>query len=382
MTRRGRAGGGVRSKEFMKNNVLSEIKEYGEDENGAVILPAYLKEAYEHAEKFCDMLKKRVPSGGFLKTLLLKRVGSSMFAGQKTAEKMLREWGKVEEYEEYEDDDVEALIYEEEVEKRGRKSNTSDQSDIKQLTDAEKLELQLFVEKLKTNTQYDPKYHIILKILFSDDWINRGCIIFTQYYDSAYWIAGMISNERKDLNIGLYAGGEKSGIFVNGEFHRKSREEIKSIVKKRELKLLIGTDAASEGLNLQTLSTLINLDLPWNPTRLEQRKGRIQRIGQVMDDVWIYNLRYKDSVEDRVHSLLSNRLKSIYDMFGQIPDVLEDVWVKVAENDIEYAKSIIDSVPEQHPFEIRNSTVEHIDWESCETVLDSFEKKKYLQKGW
>jgi len=65
--------------------------------------------------------------------------------------------------------------------------------------------------------------------------------------------------------------------------------------------LMLGTDAASEGLNLQRLARLINLDLPWNPTRLEQRKGRIQRIGQIHDTVEIYNMRYKDSVEDRVH---------------------------------------------------------------------------------
>jgi superfamily II DNA/RNA helicase len=54
------------------------------------------------------------------------------------------------------------------------------------------------------------------------------------------------------------------------------------MVRAREIRILVGTDAASEGLNLQRLGTLINLDLPWNPTRLEQRKGRIQRIGQVL----------------------------------------------------------------------------------------------------
>lgn len=68
---------------------------------------------------------------------------------------------------------------------------------------------------------------------------------------------------------------------------RTDRETLKKRVRSGELKLLLGTDAASEGLNLQRLGTLINIDLPWNPTRLEQRKGRIQRIGQVRDEVWI-----------------------------------------------------------------------------------------------
>ena len=96
---------------------------------------------------------------------------------------------------------------------------------------------------------------------------------------------------------------------------------------------MLGTDAASEGLNLQRLGTLINIDLPWNPTRLEQRKGRIQRIGQARSEIWIANLRYRGSVEDRVHQVLADRLEAIHGLFGQIPDTLEDVWVQVALND-------------------------------------------------
>jgi len=180
-----------------------------------------------------------------------------------------------------------------------------------------------------------------------------------------------------------YAGGDKSGIFNDGIYERKSKEEIKQMIKRRELKILIGTDAASEGLNLQTLGTLINLDLPWNPTRLEQRKGRIQRIGQVYDEVYVYNMRYKGSVEDRVHSLLSARLENIHGLFGQIPDVLQDVWVEVALNNIAEAKRKIDEVPKQHPFELRYHVhVGKVNWENCAVVLDAKEKRKHLMNGW
>lgn len=170
--------------------------------------------------------------------------------------------------------------------------------------------------------------------------------------------------------------------MLNGLFEACSREQLKDWVHKGEIRLLLGTDAASEGLNLQRLSTLINLDLPWNPTRLEQRKGRIQRIGQVRDTVKVYNMRYKDSVEDRVHQILSQRLANIYKLFGQIPDVLEDVWIEVALGEVERAKQIINEVPEQHPFELRYSKVEKIPWESCARVLDSGSKRKYLSQGW
>jgi len=116
-------------------------------------------------------------------------------------------------------------------------------------------------------------------------------------------LAQQLSDELKDEAIDIYAGGANSGIMLNGEFKKTSRDEIKQTISKSELRLLLGTGAASEGLNLLRLGTLINLDLPWNPTRLEQRKGRIQRIGQVRDEVYVYNMRYQGSVEDRVHDL-------------------------------------------------------------------------------
>lgn len=104
-----------------------------------------------------------------------------------------------------------------------------------------------------------------------------------------------------------------SGFWLGGRFQRCDRTQLKDRVRKGEIKLLLGTDAASEGLNLQRLGTLINIDLPWNPTRLEQRKGRIQRIGQARNKIWIANLRYRDSVEDKVHRVLADRLQASHE---------------------------------------------------------------------
>ena len=154
------------------------------------------------------------------------------------------------------------------------------------------------------------------------------------------------------------------------------------MIRQNEIRLVLGTDAATEGLNLQTLGSLINLDLTWNPTRLEQRKGRIQRIGQIHDEIWIYNMQYKGSVEDRVHERLSNRLEDINSMFGQIPDCVKDVWIDVALDKIEDAQRTIDAVPEKHPFQIRYNKIEPVKWEDCAQVLDSAERRRYLMNGW
>ncbi|MFS0598606.1 phospholipase D-like domain-containing anti-phage protein [Peribacillus frigoritolerans] len=367
-----------RTRDFLENTVNPEtgepflkevkVKLLGETDVDAIILPPYLQEAYQQAEKFSELLQKRVKGGGFLKTLLLRRVGSTMVAGKNTAEKMLANWGASTEEADYENEEFD---------------DVDTNSEIKNITEEERQCLFRFVSTLEANKDKDPKYQLVMDLLLTKGWLERGCIIFSQYFDSAYWIAESLSNEINGEKIGIYAGGEKSGLLINGIFERKPKEEIKAMVKRRELRILVGTDAASEGLNLQALGSLINLDLPWNPTRLEQRKGRIQRIGQVFDEVWIYNMRYKGSVEDRVHSILSVRLESIHGLFGQIPDVLQDVWVDVALNDIYEAQKKIDAVPTRHPFELRyHVDVGRVNWENCVKVLDTLEKRKHLMTGW
>ena len=190
-------------------------------------------------------------------------------------------------------------------------------------------------------------------------------------------------HHRGDHYRPLYAGSNRSSFWRAGRFQRCHRELLKSRVRSGELKLLLGTDAASEGLNLQRLGTLINIDLPWNPTRLEQRKGRIQRIGQTREVIWIANLRYRGSVEDRVHEVLADRLEAIHDLFGQIPDTLEDVWVQIAlDNEVDARKLIDRTTATRNPFDTKYSKVEDADWESCSLVLDPVSVDELLRSGW
>ena len=355
-----------------------EVLLHGEDEAEALLLQGYQRQAYEKAQEFCNLLSKRVKAGGFLSMLMLKRIGSTILAGKNTARKMLA-W--TEEGRQILEDEFDVNFEDDDFEE--------DDSEIKELTETEVECLHELVKYLDMDKNDDPKYNAIFDILTkgTDDtpaWKDMGCIIFSQYYDSAHFVAQALSNDIRDCKVGLYAGGDKSGIFVNGVYTKCTKEDIKGKVRNREIKLLVGTDAASEGLNLQTLSTLINLDLPWNPTRLEQRKGRIQRIGQISDKIHIYNMRYKDSVEDKVHSVLSERLEDIFDMFGQIPDTLEDVWIDIALNNEAQAKERINAIPKTNPFTLKYEAMplQTEDWDSCEIVLDKQDKMKQLMKGW
>jgi superfamily II DNA or RNA helicase len=379
-----------RTREQLENQIDPETNEpllqrvgvrlLGEDDRDAIRLPPYLKEAYELAEKFCEKLGERMKGAGFLKTLLLRRVGSSVFAGRRTAEKMLEKWESIET--EADIDEDEDTLGDEELSLRVVSAQTPDGSLSRSLTAEERTLLERFVDALTANQENDPKYAVVRNCLFDRRWLEYGCIIFSQYRDSIQWLAEQLTEELPEEPIAIYSAPTTSGILLASEWQPKSRDDLKQMVRIGELRLLLGTDAASEGLNLQRLARLINLDLPWNPTRLEQRKGRIQRIGQVHDMVEIYNMRYRDSVEDRVHQLLSTRLQDIFQLFGQVPDVLEDVWVAVALGNKEQAKRIIDELPKSHPFELRYTRVEKIDWESCRKVLDGSEKHRILVAGW
>lgn len=359
------------------------VKLFGEEHEGALVLGGYLRDAYLEAEAFSLLLQQRVKGAGFFKTLLLRRMGSSMEAGRRTIRKLLGEEPDTPDDED--DDDAD----EEEPVQVGRPPQGA--SDFKNFTDAELKSLRRCLDLLKQGGTNDPKLEALISYLMgtrselTQRWLDLGCILFSQYYDTVRWVGDELAKraEFAGLDIGLYAGSNRSGFWREGKFQRCDRNILKGRVRNGDLKLLLGTDAASEGLNLQRLGTLVNIDLPWNPTRLEQRKGRIQRIGQARSEIWIANLRYRNSVEDRVHQVLADRLEAIHGLFGQIPDTLEDVWVQVALNNEQAANQLIDrTAATRNPFDVKYSKVEDADWETCASVLNPISAKEVLSRSW
>lgn len=359
------------------------VKLFGEDDQGALVLGSYLRDAYAEAEVFSQLLQQRVKGAGFFKTLLLRRMGSSMEAGRRTVAKLLGEEPDAPDDEDEDDAEEEVPV------QVGRPPQGA--SDFKNFTDKEIDSLRRCLSLLKQGGNNDPKLEALIGYLLgthpgvSERWLDRGCILFSQYYDTVRWIGDEMAKraEFAGMDIGLYAGSNRSGFWRDGRFQRCDRNVLKGRVRSGDLKLMLGTDAASEGLNLQRLGTLINIDLPWNPTRLEQRKGRIQRIGQARNEIWIANLRYRDSVEDRVHQVLADRLEAIHGLFGQIPDTLEDVWVQVALNDEAAANQLIDrTTATRNPFDAKYSKVEDEDWETCASVLNGISMRELLSQSW
>jgi len=146
-------------------------------------------------------------------------------------------------------------------------------------------------------------------------------LIFTQYTDTMDFLREQL-RQVYGGQVACYSG--RGGEVWNGiAWVRTTKEAIKNaFLEGRTIKILLCTEAASEGLNLQTCGVLINYDMPWNPMRVEQRIGRIDRIGQVHDRVWIRHYFYEGTVEAEVYRALEDRIGWFEDVVGELQPIL------------------------------------------------------------
>ena len=107
-----------------------------------------------------------------------------------------------------------------------------------------------------------------------------------------------------------------------GEWSTVGRDEVKRRFREGEADLLLCTDAAAEGLNFQFCGALINYDMPWNPMRVEQRIGRIDRLGQAHPAIRIVNLHYEGTVETDVYRALRTRINLFEAVVGPLQPIL------------------------------------------------------------
>jgi superfamily II DNA or RNA helicase len=322
--------------------------------------------AYAAAIDFVGALRQRVNAAGFMQSMMEQRICSSIASGIATAKRLLEKHAPVA------------------VEGEDEATDHVEMGQMPEILKPERFYLEQIVSALSRRPT-DPKLDAVLYFLQERRWLDLGCIIFSQYYDTAHWIAQSLTARLPGESVGLYAGTGKSGLFFDGEWRSVEREDIKTAVKQRKIRLLAATDAACEGLNLQTLGTLINIDLPWNPSRLEQRIGRIKRYGQTRDRVDMLNLVYANTNDEKVYQALSRRMKDRYDLFGSLPDTIEDDWIQNIESLDEHLSQFTQRKRRANAFDLRyGRTVmpEGPGWELCERVLSQRDVVERLSEGW
>jgi superfamily II DNA or RNA helicase len=182
-----------------------------------------------------------------------------------------------------------------------------------------------FLRELRVLGGPDSKVGQLLRDLDEVFKPRRTVMVFTQYTDTMDFLREQL-REVYGSQVACYSG-RRGGELWNGiAWVTTTKEEIKNAFRQgEEIKILLCTEAASEGLNLQSCGVIINYDMPWNPMRVEQRIGRIDRIGQEHDVVWIRNYFYEDTVEAKVYKALQDRIGWFEDVVGELQPILSQV---------------------------------------------------------
>lgn len=297
---------------------------------------SYVQEEFNRADQLSNDRKNTV---GFALTILQRRLASSPEAiyqslrrRRERLENRLNEekLGKrAEDYRssvhfdaDYDDDDYSSEELEREEE------NVADQASAARTV--QELEAEIctlkHLEKLANEVRLsgeDRKWDELSKLLqdnecmFAQDGQREKLIIFTEHRDTLRYLTDKIRS--------LF-GNDDSVVTIHGGMLRDERRKVEELFRQdKNVRILIATDAAGEGINLQRAHLMINYDLPWNPNRLEQRFGRIHRIGQT-EVCHLWNLVSQETREGQVFRCLFNKLEEERAALGgKVFDILGDV---------------------------------------------------------
>jgi superfamily II DNA or RNA helicase len=284
----------------------------------------YVREGMNRADKIGGKRKNTI---GFALTVLQRRLASSPEAiykslvrrterlerkKQEILDGTYRETDPTVDLSEIDDDEYNAEEVEE-IEEELLDAATAAQT-VEELN-AELIELAELVKtaKLVRDAGTDRKWTELSTILQDnalttdkDGW-PRKFIIFTEHRDTLYYL---------QLKIGSLLGKPDAVRAIHGGVRRGERRQItEEFTKNRDCQILIATDAAGEGLNLQAAHLMVNYDLPWNPNRIEQRFGRIHRIGQ--EEVCrLWNLVASNTREGEVFTRLLDKIEEQRKAYG------------------------------------------------------------------
>lgn len=293
----------------------------------------YLKDK----KKYATMLAAQHNMGGFMKGILVKRLESSFYAFQKTLERFIESYTKfiamaktgkvyiskkVNVYDLLDGGDEKKLLYlieQQDVMEFETKEFSSQffrdlEADLAQLKS-----LQFIWSLIKT----DPKLEEFRRTLTTNPIVKgKKAIIFTESTETAEYLYDSLHDIYGD-RIVYYSGQSSPALKI--EIEESFNPKFKSRDNDK-FDLLITTDVLAEGINLHRANVLVNYDLPWNPTRIMQRVGRINRVGTEHDRIYVFNFfptaqsKKQMPLEERI----LEKLQAFHDTLGEDFKYLSD----------------------------------------------------------
>lgn len=325
---------------------------------------------------------------GLMRVLVFKRFESSVYAFQQTIKKLLKghqrfldalKEGIVPAGEE-----AQTILYE---------PNNSEEQDIiealRQLSgkyniadfDAQRLQahiehdlrilerISLLVEVI--TPEKDAKLQTLKKWLNQSPLKQGKRLIFTQFADTARYLYTNLNPQNKYDDIEVIYSGDKNKARIVGRFAPKANKYYQFKKEESELSTLIATDVLSEGLNLQDGNIIINYDLHWNPVKLIQRFGRIDRIGSENDLIYGFNFLPEIGLENNLglRQKLANRIQEIHETIGEDAAILDPT-----EKLNEEAMYAIYEKIENHQLSLFEEQGEFLDLNEAEEILRQLQK--------
>ncbi|MTI60235.1 MAG: hypothetical protein FH762_09715 [Firmicutes bacterium] len=158
----------------------------------------------------------------------------------------------------------------------------------------------------------NPKEKMLIETI-TERCTQNQCIIFVKYLATGESITDILNNN--GIKAKFYSGG----------LNKKQRNDIINEFKNEEVQILVATDSANAGLNLQNTNFLINFDLNWNPQIVEQRIGRVHRIGQKADEVLILNLLLEDTIDNRIFEKMESKVDEFTSLFQISDEIIGEI---------------------------------------------------------
>lgn len=168
----------------------------------------------------------------------------------------------------------------------------------------------------------DPKLELALTMVERLRSEGKQVLVFSRYTDTIEALISRFVGQSDGREAFASYTGAGGVVSVGGVEHKGDKGLVTRALAEGDVGVVFCSDAASEGLNLQSASALINVDVPWNPARLEQRIGRIARLGQTARRVKIVNLWYPNSIEAKIYERVLYRKDIMELALGAFPEIV------------------------------------------------------------